>query len=74
MEFKCIKSAGKRKVTWIGQIKEIKGVKENCEMEVNARGSYFHVIFGSHSYGNYVCIPNWNVGVNGKLKSIDLGK
>lgn len=62
MEFKCIKSAGKRKVAWTGQIKKIRGVKENCEMEVNARGSYFHVIFGSHSYGNYVCIPNWNVG------------
>jgi len=31
-------------------------------MEVNTRGSYFHVIFGKYSYGNYVCIANWNVG------------
>lgn len=31
-------------------------------MEVTARGSSFHVIFGSHSHGNYLCIPNWDVG------------
>ena len=62
MEFKCVKLSGKHKTTWTGQIYEIKGIKENCEMKVTARGSHFHVIFGSHSYGNYLCIPNWNVG------------
>ncbi len=62
MEFKCVKSSGKRKVCWNGQINKISGVKENCEMEVTARGSYFHVIFGVHSNGNYLCIPNWDVG------------
>lgn len=62
MKFKCVKSSGKRKITWTGEINKIKGVKENCEMEVTARDYYFHVIFGAHSYGNYVCIPNWNVG------------
>lgn len=62
MEFKCTKSVGKRKISWIGEINKIKGVKTNCEMVVTSRGSYFHVIFGSHSYGNYICIPNWDVG------------
>lgn len=33
-----------------------------CEAEISARGSRFHLIVGKHAYGNYVCIPNWNVG------------
>lgn len=33
-----------------------------CEAEISARGSWFHLIVGKHAYGNYVCIPNWNVG------------
>ena len=62
MEFKCVKPSDKRKTTWIGKINTIKGVKENCEMEVVSRGHFYHVIFGSHSYGNYICIPNWDAG------------
>jgi len=62
MEFKCIKSSGTRKFTWSGEINNIKGSKGNCEMEVTARGYFYHVIFGSHAYGNYLCVPNWNVG------------
>ena len=33
-----------------------------CEVKVCARGSRFHLIVGKHSYGNYICIPNWDVG------------
>ena len=33
-----------------------------CEAEVSARGSSFHLIAGNHAYGNYLCIPDWNVG------------
>ena len=33
-----------------------------CEAELCARGSRFHLIVGKHSYGNYLCIPNWDVG------------
>ena len=62
MKFQCINTFGKRKTSWVGQIDTIKGVKENCEIEITARGHYYHVIFGSHSYGHYLCIPNWNVG------------
>lgn len=32
------------------------------EVEVTARGSTFHILFGHHKYGNYVCIPNWGIG------------
>jgi hypothetical protein len=31
-------------------------------VEISARGSRFHLITGKHAYGNYLCIPNWNVG------------
>jgi hypothetical protein len=31
-------------------------------VEISARGSRFHLIIGKHAYGNYLCIPNWNVG------------
>lgn len=62
IEFKCINSSDKRRKTWTGQINKINGIKENCEMEVTSRGSYFHVLVGSYSYGKYLCIPNWDVG------------
>ena len=32
------------------------------EAEITGRGTYFHVIAGKHRYGNYICIPNHNVG------------
>lgn len=62
MEFKCINKKGKNTESWTGSIKYIRKVVHHYEMEVDARGSYFHVIFGEHSYGKYVCIPNWDVG------------
>ena len=32
------------------------------ELEVTARNSSFHILCGRHKYGNYVCIPDWNIG------------
>ena len=46
---------------WEGQIKLLRS-EEPYEAEVSARGSSFHLLFGSHAYGNYICIPSWNVG------------
>lgn len=50
------------KKPWIGQIVPIRLEREPYEAEVTARGSYFHLLFGHHAYGNYLCIPNWDVG------------
>ena len=36
--------------------------QEPIEVEVTARGSYFHLVVGHHAYGNYICIPNWDIG------------
>lgn len=62
MEFKCSYRTGKRQASWNGEIKKLHGSKEQCEFECNSRGNYYHVIVGKHDYGNYVCIPNWDVG------------
>lgn len=32
------------------------------ELHIHANGWSFHVIVGKHTGGNYICIPNWNVG------------
>ncbi|MDD2979682.1 MAG: hypothetical protein PHN80_06875 [Hespellia sp.] len=53
-------SSMKRK-HWEGQIHLIH-TEPPYEAEVIADGSTFHLLFGSHAYGNYICIPNWNVG------------
>lgn len=57
------------KTSWNGRIKAIRIDREPYELEVNARGSCFHLIVGKHAYGNYICIPNWNVGT--ELASLD---
>jgi hypothetical protein len=62
MEFKCSYRTWKRQINWNGEIKKLHGNKEQCEFEFNSRGNYYHVIVGKHDYGNYVCIPNWDVG------------
>ena len=46
---------------WEGSL-EILQRGNPCEAELSARGSRFHLIVGKHSYGNYLCIPNWDVG------------
>jgi hypothetical protein len=46
---------------WDGGISLIR-LTEPYEIEVSARGSEFHMIFGAHEYGNYLCIPNWSIG------------
>jgi hypothetical protein len=35
---------------------------EPYEVSVSARGSKLHLLIGSHAYGNFVCIPEQNVG------------
>lgn len=46
--------------TWTGYIRLLSICKN--EFEVTARGSPFHLMIGKHSYGKYLCIPNWKIG------------
>ena len=58
----CKKKSGKRSESWYGRL-VITRTGNPCEAELSARGSYFHLIVGRHSYGgNYLCIPNMNIG------------
>lgn len=50
------------KTPWTGEILPIRLDWEPYEAEVSARGSYFHLIVGRHAHGNYICIPNWDIG------------
>lgn len=35
---------------------------EPYEFNVSVNGSSFHVLLGSHLGGNFICIPNWEIG------------
>jgi hypothetical protein len=58
--FECQKN-GCSPRRWTGTLDILK-TGNPCEVEIYARGSRFHLITGKHAYGNYLCIPNWNVG------------
>ena len=62
MKYPCILTRGKKKETWTGEIRPISRTGSVYEAEINGRGTYFHLIVGRHRYGNYLCIPNHNVG------------
>lgn len=59
--FECKGGPGTQPRSWDGRMRILR-TGEICEAEVEARGSYFHLLVGRHSYGNFVCIPNWDVG------------
>ena len=61
IEYGCVQIVGKKTYRWTGAIK-LKRDSQPYEIEVSARGSYFHILFGRHAYGNFLCIPNWDVG------------
>lgn len=62
MEYQCTLIRGKRKEHWQGEIRLIDDSGTCYEAEITGRGTYFHVIVGKHCYGNYICIPNHDVG------------
>lgn len=52
-----------------GYIIPIQIKKEPYECTVEARGYSYHLLFGSQINGNFLCIPNWNIGC--ELASLD---
>lgn len=61
INYKCHGTSDMTPKQWSGHIELIHATPP-YEAEITARGSSFHIIFGAHAYGNYLCIPNWNVG------------
>ena len=44
---------------------EISLISQGTSLEFEARsdtGLVYHIITGKHRYGNYICIPNWDIG------------
>lgn len=62
MEYNCVIKHGCRKESWTGNLRIVDRRPGQCELEITGRGTYFHVIAGSQRNGNYICIPNHNVG------------
>ena len=47
---------------WEGTIEIFDARKDVVQAVVQGRGSTFTIIFGSYEYGNFLCIPEINVG------------
>ena len=58
--FECKGEPEMQPDTWEGMLRILRSGKF-CEAEVEARDSYFHLIVGRHSYGNFICISNWDI-------------
>ena len=62
MEYICILKDGSRRETWTGELHLLRGAPGQFEAEISGRGTCFHILAGRHEYGNYLCIPNHDVG------------
>lgn len=65
MEIKCYdthKDSTEEK-EWIIRIDRLFKTKTGFEASITADNWQFHIIVGKFQFGNYLCIPNWKVGV-----------
>lgn len=62
MEYVCVDQSGEQKKKWFGEIRLLQADGKNYEVEITGRGTHFHAIVGRHHYGNFICIPNHDVG------------
>lgn len=62
MTFQCNTSHLYGCKIWTGSINVIRQSPSFCEAVVHARGTLFHLIAGSYQGGNYLCIPDLNIG------------
>lgn len=62
MEYICTLKEGSQKESWTGKLTLLRKGPGQYEAEISGRGTYFHILAGRHKYGNYLCIPNHDVG------------
>lgn len=61
LDYICNGTVDMKAQKWTGHILLLRSTSP-YELEVNARGSSFHILCGEHAYGNFICIPDWNIG------------
>lgn len=62
MEYTCILKRGKGNESWNGNIFLLNKTPGQYEARITGRGTSFHVIAGHHQYGNFICIPDHDIG------------
>lgn len=63
MNFECILKKGKKVERWQSSVEYINDNGSFCEVFVSSRSS-IRLIVGYGKWGNFVCIPDWNVGTS----------
>jgi hypothetical protein len=62
LDFICSHQTARQKQQWTASLQLLHSGTDSQELEITSQGSSFHVIVGSHRYGNYICIPNHDIG------------
>lgn len=64
MEYTCYNKKARKEENrhWMGKIESYEKRPDGFEAHITGRGSSFYCIVGEMEYGNYLCIPRWNVG------------
>lgn len=47
---------------WEGSWELVGAGSDYEELKIRGRGSCYHLVIGSYSYGNYLCIPEIDIG------------
>ena len=62
MIFQCNTGKTVGKKIWTGEIRLLVHTPCHYEAVITARGTSFHVIAGKYQSGNYLCVPNMDLG------------
>ena len=61
IKFECTMKTGKKIESWSGMITKLTKFGSHYELKIESR-SGFIVVIGKTNYGNFACIPDYDVG------------
>lgn len=61
IEFECEIKKGKKVEKWLGLVTNITNFGSHYELKIESK-SGFIIIVGKTNYGNFICIPDYNIG------------
>ena len=62
--YKCRLFSNDETSTWKGAIFNVDLLNNHIDAEITARGSSFRIILGQSPRGNFLCVPNCNIGID----------